>query len=216
MVEVRRSHLADRALGASLGDIVDLITGIATAAIAITAVATVLAGLSTYIAQGRERRGRWLADLQQRFASEPVFQSVRRELYNGDESELAKTLGRKRALRDDHIAVALNPLTDQERHLLVALDDYLDFFGLLERLIREKELGERDAYVLFSWYVLSGVEIEAVTKEISANFEWVVALRERFKRIYRDEHNEDWAPPDGNGENPPTPRGTCGRRRKAA
>src|SRR5688572_21917366 len=140
--------------------------GIAAVFVAGIAVWTAVAGISRYRDEGRERSGRWLTDLQQRFVNEPSFQVVRREIYNGDESDLTRAWKRNVALLRDPGALASDPLTDQERKLLVALDDYLEFLGLLERLIEEGGVQERDAYTMFGWYGLDGTATKAINAEI--------------------------------------------------
>jgi hypothetical protein len=173
-------------LAASLGDAGNLLTGLATTGLALGAVLGGMRGLRAFSVQTAEQRGQWLTNLQQRFTSEPAFNRVRRQLYNGDQSELVAALKHKQQLADDPSLRTTAPLTSDERQLLVDLDDFLDFFGLLEHLIEDGKLDADDAYALFSWYTLDGIEVDAVTQEITANFPWVVKLRERFEGIYND------------------------------
>jgi hypothetical protein len=166
----------------SLSNIGQFMTGVGTCALALVALGTVLVAGGSYRVQARENRGRWLTELQHRFESH-TFRSVRRQLYNGEQSDLMRALGHVRRLNDK---TRFDSLTEQERRLLVELDDYLDFFELIGHMIKGKRLKVGDAYSLFAWYVLQGIdqggaELEG---EINANFEGVVDLRKRFNEYH--------------------------------
>ena len=163
-------------------------------ALALAAIVTARFGYSEYQTQGRTRRGQWLTDLHKRFTREWSFQAVRRELYNGADSDLAQALAHKDALEENEGLRASAPLTEAERKLIVALDDYLDFLGLIEYLIVASELDEREAYALFSWYALDGLEVPAILNEIEDSFQLVADLRRRFRGIWERDENALAAP----------------------
>ena len=169
-------------LASGLGDVGGFIGGVAAGALALIGLVTAIVGLRTYGRQGREKRGRWLTDIQLRFVSEPGFRMIRREIYIGDGSRLASAIRHYHMLADNSDDRSVVPLSDREREMLVALDDYLEFFALIERLIREKELREDDAYTMFGWYVTDGVDNE-IWSEIDRSQPLVKALRRRFKGI---------------------------------
>lgn len=163
-----------------LGSLGEFITGLATLALAVTAALTVFGAKDSFTAQARESRGRWLAELHTRFTTESSFQSIRKQLYNRERSELNQTLLRARAWE---VQETLRPLSDAERKLLVELDDYLDFFALIWNLIDNDQLHREDAYRLFSWYVLDALEVPAVAAEINRSYKPVVELGAVFKEM---------------------------------
>lgn len=181
--------------GANLGDVGDFVTGVATSAIAITALVTAFVALrgiryqqDERAASARQERGRWLIDLYSKFATDPSSIIVRSQLYRGEDSDLSK------ALTDIHLGAISRSRRKRDIpasniDLLVHFDNYLDFLGLVERLIVNGDLHEEDAYRLWAWYVLDGLRGEAVNEAIQADFQWVTALRRRFIRLAR-EHAE--------------------------
>lgn len=163
-----------------LGSLGELITGLATLALAITAAATVIGTKDSFISQARESRGRWLAELHTRFTTEPSFKSVRQQLYNKGQSELNGALVHARTLEASETAQLLS---HAEQKLLVQLDDYLDFLALIWSLIDNDQLDKEDAYRLFSWYVLHPFEVDAVAVEIKRNYAPVVKLCAMFREM---------------------------------
>ncbi len=173
-----------------VGPLGELITGLATALLAITAIATVLFTKGDFRAQAqekrkeaKERRGRWLTDLHTRFTTEASFQSIRRQLYNREQSELIKALAHKRKWENQE---SDQPLSSEEQRLVVEFDDYLDFFALIWHLIENGQLDAYDAYILFSWYVLDPFEAEEVMSEITVSYPSVVKLRVKFEAILEE------------------------------
>jgi hypothetical protein len=160
----------------SIADWGSVITGVT----ALVAVPTAVYGLRQYRDQTKERRGRWLHDLSSRFAQEEAFRAVRRELYGGEQSQLVRALRLKNEERGSGRDVSL---PDAELDLLVALDDYLDFFALIAHLIDRDELDVEDAAALFSWYVSQALAIPAVRSEVENHFEAVVDLARRFDAV---------------------------------
>lgn len=163
----------------SLGDVGDFITGIATAVLALGAVLTALYGAFQYRTQGRERRGRWLMDLQARFFSEPSFRDVRSQLYNGASSELIQALRRRSELGKIGSPLDLLP---RETELLVSLDNYLDFFVLIQHLLKNGELDLEEADNLFSWYVGDALD---VFREVLEPKTFNVEIRDGFPAVVK-------------------------------
>jgi hypothetical protein len=176
---------------ASVGEVGQLITGIATLLLALAASGTALFGVKTYRAQLDDRRqqeadrvrqvaearGRWLTELLQRFSDCLTFRTVRRELYNKEQGELVRALRRERRLaKGEEVGV----LTDAETALLVALDDYLDFLSLIEYLVEHRQLELPEAKQMFSWYVGNALDRPEVKEEIENYFPSVERLFERF------------------------------------
>jgi hypothetical protein len=176
---------------ASLGDVGQFITGIATLLLALAALGTAIYGVLAYggqredrrrqeedrVRQVAEARGRWLTDLLQRFSDSPAFQTVRRELYNKDQGELIRAIPRRRRLESGEETCVL---TNAETRLLVALDDYLDFLSLVEYLVEHKQLEVGEAEQMFSWYVEDALKVPAVKEEVGDYFPSVQRLSERF------------------------------------
>jgi hypothetical protein len=173
---------------ATIGHVGEFITGVATTGLAVVAALTVLGARKGFrqqqegfLTQRAESSGRWLLDLHARFTTEPSFQSIRRQLYNREESELVKALVHKHAW-DKREA---GPLSREEQKLVVELDDYLDFFALLLHLVEEGHLDVDDAYNLFSWYALDALEVDEVKTVITENFQnSVVKLCAKFNEIH--------------------------------
>jgi hypothetical protein len=160
---------------ASLGDVGQFITGIATFLLALAALGTAIYGVLAYgrqqddrrrqeadrMRQVAEARGRWLTELLQRFSDCLAFQTVRRELYNKEQGELIRSIHRWRRLeRGDETGV----LTSAETGLLVALDDYLDFLSLVDYLVEHNQLEVGEAEQMFSWYVEDALKVPEVKK----------------------------------------------------
>jgi hypothetical protein len=164
-------------LASSLGDVGDFITGIATGVIALTAIATAGFALTQYRKDVGERHGRWLMDLSARFADAPRHEAMLLELYRGDESDLAKALAKRQAIRDDGSG---DTLDEAERKLLVAMDDYFGFFELVGRLYEEKVLTSVEADALFEWYLDEPMQIAVVRKEVERFFIPVVELHRQL------------------------------------
>lgn len=163
-----------------LGSVGEFITGIATLALAGTAFFTIIGSNDSLLSQSRENRGRWLADLQARFTTEPSFKSIREQLYNREQSELHGALEHvheRQAGRNDH------PLSEAERKLIVELDDYLDFFSLVWHLIDNNQLDSEDAFNLFSWYALDPFEVPVIETEITRNYPYVKKLGIKFEAM---------------------------------
>lgn len=139
---------------AFIGDLGDLITGIATAVIAGGAVYAALKALRDYGEQTRERRGRWLMELRLTFADRPAYQTVREQLYDERKrpgrSQLSVALDRKQP-------DVAGDLDAAHMKMLVALDDYLDFFELIKHLVDNDQLGltEADQISTGTWRSLS-------------------------------------------------------------
>ena len=173
----------DQIFASSLGDVGGFIGGIAAGALALIGLVTALVALRTYRRQGREKRGRWLTDLQQRFVSEPAFRLIRGQLYIGSTSALADAIRDYYPPDGDPDAPKVDVASGTHRELLVALDDYLEFFALIERLIQQRELREDDAHTMFGWYVTKGTDNEISLSMKSQPL--VGELRKRFERIER-------------------------------
>jgi hypothetical protein len=170
----------------SLGDVGDFITGIATAVIALTAIATASFALRQYRKDKEERHGRWLMDLSARFTDAPRHEAMLIDLYLGDESALAKALAKRRAIRDDGSADTLN---EDERKLLVAMDYYFGFFEMVSRLYAEELLTKSEADALFEWYLDEPMQIPVVRKEVERFFVPVVELHQQLCPMkYREVH----------------------------
>jgi hypothetical protein len=178
-------------VAAAVGDVGQLITGVATLLLAAAAAGTAIFGVKTYRGQLDDRRqqehdrvrlvaearGRWLTELLQRFSDSAAFKTVRRELYNKDRGELVRALRRERRLqRGEEVGV----LTDAETSLLVALDDYLDFLSLVEYLVEHNQLEVVEAQQMFSWYVENALSITEVEEEVKNYFPSVATLYSRF------------------------------------
>ena len=184
-------------LAASLESWGTFLGGIGGIMLAVTAIVTAVAAVRTYRQgqaavfrqqeeaqkQAREATGRWLKELQERFANDESFAMVRRELYRGQDSDLVKALARKTAYEDPRVGGPEPSVQDWE--MIVALDDYLDFFAFLKRLIDARQLDRDDAYMLFSWYAISGLQVPAVEVEIERSFHWVRDLRRLFAEMKR-------------------------------
>ncbi|HEX8645605.1 MAG TPA: hypothetical protein VF715_01810 [Thermoleophilaceae bacterium] len=184
-------------LAASLESWGTFLGGIGGIMLAVTAIVTAVAAVRTYRQgqaavfrqqeeaqkQAREATGRWLKELQERFANDESFAMVRRELYRGQDSDLVQALARKTAYEDPRVGGPEPSVQDWE--MIVALDDYLDFFAFLKRLIDARQLDRDDAYMLFSWYAISGLQVPAVEVEIERSFHWVRDLRRLFAEMKR-------------------------------
>jgi hypothetical protein len=166
------------ATSASIGDVGNLITGIATAVLAVAAVVTAIFGLRTYSQQARENRGRWLVDLRSRFAFDPSIVTVREHLYNERCSPITDALRRKETARQ---RPDVPRLTEHEMKLLVALDDYLDYLNLVHVLIENGELGEDEAGAILTWYDEQPMKIPEIKQETERFFPSVLQLHGRFE-----------------------------------
>lgn len=165
-----RMLLAD----AFIGDLGNFITGIATAVLALGAAYTARSAL-------RERRGRWLMDLRLTMVDREAFQTVREQLYHEikcpGSSKLCAALRHRRS-------EAATALSAKQTKLLVALDDYLDFFDLIEHLIANGELGLKEADDMFSWYVSEPLRVPLIASEVDEAFTAVRELNNAFDRIH--------------------------------
>jgi hypothetical protein len=126
-----------------------------------------------------QNRGRWLTELSARFSDTPSFVAVREQLHFGEDSPLVRALKR----RQEHEAGAPNELSDEDAKRLVALDDYLDFLGLIEYLVAHDYLDEDAAYSLFDWYVINQLNLPPINYEIKEGFGEVRKLRRRLADI---------------------------------
>ena len=175
-----------------LGSLGEFITGIATLVLAGTAFFTVIGSRDSFLSQSREKRGRWLAELQARFTTEPSFKSIRQQLYNREQSELH---GAVKHVHEWEAGENPQPLSEGERKLIVELDDYLDFFSLIWNLIDNNQLDSEDAFNLFSWYALDPFEVPVIETEITRNYPYVEKLGIKFEAMNEEKGLPTRTPP---------------------
>jgi hypothetical protein len=172
----------------------NFIQALATSLIAITAIVTAIIALNSLrlqnairLGEANDSRGRWLTELFQLFVTTPPFEEIRCQLYRREKSNLAAALKRSKKLPLGRHLPFNSSISAEDARLLEKLDSYLDFMGLIERLIVNGELQEEDAYRLWSWYALESIGFAPVLEIVERDFEWVAALRARFARI-KEEH----------------------------
>jgi hypothetical protein len=177
-------------IASTLGDAGSLVSATAAVGVVVggflagrTALAQLRIQADQATGERRENRGRWLTELSARFSDTPSFVTVREQLHTGDDSPLVAALQRRQA----HERGDLNELTPEDATLLVALDDYLDFLGLIHYLVDNDYLDEYAAWKLFDWYVIDQLDIGPVHQEIDDSFPQVKALRELFERLREQE-----------------------------
>jgi hypothetical protein len=129
-----------------------MIANVIAATAAVAAIASIIVALRTYREQVRSRQIQWLLDLRQRLLEDERFSALRLEIGRhmstapGEDTMLAKAIRKKRSGNPaDTFA-----LTDQELGCLGAVNDYLDFFGILEQLVEDNKLREMDVYSAFN------------------------------------------------------------------
>ena len=172
-------------IASTVGDIGSLVGGIAAVGVVVGgffAGRTALAQLRIQAeqAQGerRQNRGKWLTELSARFSDTPSFVTVREQLHAREDSPLVAALVRRQAADESK-----SPLSLEDAKLLVPLDDYLDFLGLIHYLVANDYLDEYAAWSLFDWYVIDQLDIPAVNTEIDDSFHQVADLRELFLEL---------------------------------
>jgi hypothetical protein len=170
-----------------LGFSAELLTGLATTGLLVVAISTAIVGIGTYRAQVKEKRGRWLTELTERFSSDPSFRRIRADLYNEEACRTAEALRRKARFRARHSPE--ETLTAGETSILVDLDNYLGFFELIHHLVTNREMTVREATALFSWYLDQVTSNDEVSNEIRHYFEPVNELAS----MIRKEQERAWA-----------------------
>lgn len=156
----------------TLGHFGDLLAGIGSLGLALLAIVAGWQAVRTYRKQVSVTQAQWLTDLQKRFCEEPCFQAVRKELYsdlyNNESSSLTLAVKLRQAHEESSPGNHPEDLTDAQRELLMRLDDYLDFLGMIQNLVDWGELSEETAYEVFGWYALTGINIPAYLLEIES------------------------------------------------
>ncbi|MFL5913419.1 MAG: hypothetical protein ACJ768_22980 [Gaiellaceae bacterium] len=179
-------------IASTLGDIGSLVGGLAALGVVVGgffAAQTAIAQLRVQAEQAevqadqakgerRENRGRWLTELSARFSDTPSFVAVREQLHEREDSPLVAALERRQAAD-----ASKTPLSLEDAKLLVPLDDYLDFLGLIQYLVQNDYLDEYAAWSLFDWYVIDQLDIPAVNREIDDSFHQVAELRKLFQKL---------------------------------
>jgi hypothetical protein len=173
----------------SFADIGNLITGIGTLALALGTIAAALIAANSYRIQvtlnrssALENQGRWLMDLQGQFINDLTFQSIRCHIYeerfgNGQAKSLTRALELKNRLQtaSEHTRVEMPQLSDADKQLLVELDGYLNFIGMIKQLVDNGSISFDDAARRFGWYAAEGLNIAAILNEVARNFPDVLA-----------------------------------------
>ena len=174
-------------IASTLGDLGSLLSGLAAVGLVVGGVLAARQAYEQYkvqvnqaSGQRRENRGRWLTELSKRFSDTPSFVMVREHLHLGESSELVAALRRRQQFEQGSSANGVSPA---DAKLLVALDDYLDFLGLIEYLVAHKYLDPDAAWNLFDWYVINQLDIGPINEEITESFHLVQSLRERFQEL---------------------------------
>lgn len=187
-------------LVASIGNTGELITGIGTLLLALTAAASAVVALRNYgneaaewtqsrereAREAEERSSRWLTALQERFCRDSRFQSVRRQFYIGNGSPMATAFAQKLSIERKEVPAG-TALTEAEAQLIAELDSYLDYFGLIWHLVEDEQLDANEAYRLFAWYLTTGLEgITVIFDEVTAKsteFQDMKLLYDRFREM---------------------------------
>ena len=184
---------------ASLGEVGDFLTGIASLGLVIGGLFAARQAYGQYQVQTEqtriqteeateqrsENRGRWLMELSARFSDTPSFVTIREQLHRGEESALVAALRKRQAV--ERRESEPGALSEDDAKLLVALDSYLDFLGLVFHMVDHDYLDEDAASDLFDWYVIDQLEIEPVKDEIERGFGMVRELQHRFAAIRQRE-----------------------------
>jgi hypothetical protein len=179
-----------------LGEVGDFITGVGTVTLAAIAVLTVAIGAFQYGKQRAASRGRWLMDLHDRFVSSR-FKDIRCKLYGAvynqedrstQDPNIIELIRKRRSLglatQQTHVGQPAEvQLSERERKIISALDDYLDFLGLVGHLTKQRELTEKDARAMFKWYVVEGLCHPEIECEVEQRFPELSRLRSRFSDV---------------------------------
>ena len=97
---------------------------------------------------------------------------------------MASAFAKKRSI-DAEEAPPGTALTEVEAQLMVELDNYLDFFGLIWHLVDSKQLDETDAYWLFSWYLTTGLEgIGVIFDDVTGEYTEFQDMRRLYDRFH--------------------------------
>ncbi|MFC9439309.1 hypothetical protein [Nocardia sp. NPDC057030] len=151
------------------------------------ALGSIIVALRTYREQVRARQTQWLLELRQKMLDNNDFRRIRMDITDrlasagSKDTPLSSAIRKKRASTDD--------LTDSELELIVAVDEYLDFFEVLEQLIQDRRLRESDVFVAFNSQVDAISRNDVLAAEL-VDFPRVRQLIDRHERIFVALHPE--------------------------
>jgi hypothetical protein len=94
---------------------------------------------------------------------------------------MAKAIKKKRSAD----TAEASTLTDVEIERLGTVTEYLNFFGILEHLIADKRLRERDVFVAFHGEVDTISRVDVLALEL-VDYPSTVRLIERHRRIFEE------------------------------
>ena len=156
---------------------------------ALAAIASIIVALRTYREQVRSRQTQWLLDLRHRLLENERFRLLRADIVgqlsrsgsNDYSTTMAKAIKKKRSAD----TAEASTLTDVEIERLGMVAEYLNFFGILEHLIADKRLRERDVFVAFNGEVDTIGRVDVLALEL-VDYPSTVRLIERHRRIFEE------------------------------
>lgn len=135
-----------------------MLQGIGTLALAIVGGFTAFFGVKGYWEKIQVEKAKWLSDLFRQFFIDPTYKGIRQKLDFDDLDQVRFLIAKELAW---HYAKVPVSFATDERNLLDAFTDYLNFFEFVGLLQLNKRLTDDDINRVFDYYIKRLVEVDA-------------------------------------------------------